>query len=110
MTKRDFLVLLPSAFLILIACLALSSSGALSFSPQIELRRGQDFEKLVAKIQSEEVQPTKDKWIEMLRSSRNVELAAERGHVVLTRYLACGILIGVVLQAYVLFRVRSGRR
>jgi hypothetical protein len=37
-------------------------------------------------------------------------LAAERGHVVLTRYLACGILIGVVLQAYVLFRVRSGRR
>lgn len=91
-------------------CLALSSSGALSFSPQIELRRGQDFEKLVAKIQSGEVQPTKDKWIEMLRSSRNVELAAERGHVVLTRYLACGILIGVVLQAYVLFRVRSGRR
>jgi hypothetical protein len=110
-SKRDFFfLLLPSAFLILVACLALSSSGALSFSPEIERRRQQDFEKLVAKIQSGEVQPTKDKWIEMLRSSRNIELAVERGHVVLTRYLACGMLIGVVLQAYMLFRVRPGSR
>lgn len=111
MTKRDFLfLLLPSAFFVLIAGLALSSSGALSFSPEIEQQRQQDFEKLVAKVQSGEVQPTKDKWIDLLRNSRKVELAVERGHVVLTRFLACGILIGVVLQAYMLFRVRPGRR
>ncbi len=111
MTRRDFFfLLLPSAFLILIAGLALSSSGALSFSPEIEQRRQQDFEKVVAKIQSGEVQPTKDKWIDILRSSRNVEQAVERGHTVLLRFLACGILIGVVLQVCMLLRVRPGRK
>jgi hypothetical protein len=34
----------------------------------------------------------------------------ERGHIVLTRYLACSIVVGVVLQGYMLFRVRPGRK
>ena len=111
MTKRDFLLLfLPSAFFILIAGLALSSSGALSFSPAIEQRRQQNFEKFVAKIQSGEVQLTKEKCIDLLRDYKNLELAMAKGHVVLTRFLAGGILVGVVLQAYMLFRVRPGRR
>ena len=111
MTKRElFLLLLPSAFFVLIAALALSSTGALSFSPTIEQRREQNFEKFVAKIQSGELQPSKEKWIELLRDSRNVEVAMESGHIVLTRYLACSILVGVVFQACLLFRVRPGRK
>jgi hypothetical protein len=111
MTKRDFVVLLlPSAFFVLIAGLALSSSGALSFSSAIEQRRQQNFEKLIAKIQSGQVQLTKDKCVELLRDSKKLELAMAQGHLVLTRFLACGILVGVVLQAYMLFRVRPGRK
>lgn len=111
MTKRDFLfLLLPSAFFLLTAALALSSTGALSFSPTIEQRRQQNFEKFLARVQSGEVQPSKDKWIELLRDSRNLELAMERGHIVLTRYLACSIFVGVILQAFMLFRVRPGKK
>lgn len=111
MAKQDLLfLLLPSTFLLIVAGLALSSSGALSFSPRVEERRQQDFEKFIAKIQKGEVQPTKEQWLTVLRDSRKVERVIESGHVVLTRFLAGGILIGVVLQVYVVFRFKARYR
>ncbi len=111
MTKRDTLfLLLPSAFLILIAVLALSSARAFSFVPRIEQRRQQDFERFVAKIQSGEVQPTKEKWIDLLRGSREVAAEIEKGHAALARILTAGIFVGVLIQTYVIFRVKAGLR
>jgi hypothetical protein len=111
MTKNDLLwLLMPSILLVLIAALALSCSGALSFSPQIEQQRQQDFEKLISKVQSGAVQPTKDQWIALLRDSKKVELATEAGQVVLTRFLSGGILVGVALQALITFRIRAAHR
>jgi hypothetical protein len=93
MTKRDTLfLLLPSALLILVAVRALSVAPAFSFVPRIEQRREQDFERFVAKVQSGEMQPTKEKWIELLRGSREVGAKVatelEKGHAALTRTLA----------------------
>jgi len=111
MTKRDVIfLLLPGAFLLFIAVLALSSARAFSFSPRIEQRRQQDFERFVAKVQSGEVQPTKDKWIELLRGSRQVAAVMENGHALFAKLLAAGILAGVLIQTYVIFRVKAGFR
>jgi flagellar biosynthesis regulator FlaF len=115
MTKKDTLfLLLPSAFLILIAVLALSCAPAFSFVPRIEQRRRQNFERFVAMVQSGELQPTKEKWIELLRGSREVgaEVATdlEKGNATLMRMLAAAILLGVLIQAYVIFRVKAGLR
>jgi hypothetical protein len=110
-SKRDTVfLLLPSAFLLVIAALALSSANAFSFDRQIEQRHQQNFEEFVAKIQSGEVQPTKEKWIITLRDSKKIEADVEKAHATLSRILASGIFVGVLIQMYVIFRVKAGLR
>jgi|ERR1051326_148198 hypothetical protein len=100
MPRRDFLfLLLPSAFLLFIAGLALACPTGFSFPPRIEQRRQQSFEKFIAQIQSGEVHLTKDQWIKLLRDARDVEQVAQEGYASLTRIVACGIL-----------RVRTGSK
>jgi len=109
MTKQETLFLLvPRAFLVFVAWLAMSSLGAFSFSPRIEQRRQQQFEEFVAKVQSGEVHPTTNQWIKLLRSSKAVAEPIVAGHIRILRILSCGILVGVALQVYVIFRVRAG--
>ena len=110
MTKKEILfLLLPSAFLVLISGLAFSGANAFSFSPRIEQRRQQDFEKFVAKVESGAVELTKEKSVKLLRDSRNVEEAMVAGHASASRIFGGAILISVILQVYVVFRVRAGR-
>ena len=110
MTKKEILfLLLPSAFLVFISGLAFSGANAFSFSPRIEQRRQQDFEKFMAKVESGVVELTKEKSVKLLRDSRNVEEAMVAGHTSTSRMLGAAILVGVILQVYVVFRVRAGR-
>src|ERR1051325_4795140 len=110
MTKKEIVfLLLPSAFLVLISGLAFSGANGFSFSPRIEQRRQQDFQKFIAKVESGALELTKEKSAKLLRDSRSVEEAMVAGHASASRILGRCILVGVVLQVYVVFRVRAGR-
>jgi hypothetical protein len=110
MTRKEILfLLLPSAFLVLISGLAFSGANAFSFSPRIEQRRQKDFEKFIASVESGAVELTKEKSVKLLRDSRNVEEAMVAGHASTSRTLGAAILVGVIVQVYVVFRVRAGR-
>lgn len=111
MTRKDILfLLLPSAFLLFIAGLAVMSSRAFFVFTHSEQWSQKNFEGFTAKVQSGEVQLTKDQWIRLLRDSKTIEAEVEKGHVSLMRIIASGIVVGVLFQAYVIFRVKAGQQ
>src|SRR2546425_743206 len=108
MAKREIVfLLLPSALFVGIALLALGSSNEFSLSPKLERFHKQNIEEFMSKVKSGELQPTREKWMDLLRESEAVQQAVVDGHAKLMRILGYGVLAAVALQGYVIFRVRA---
>ncbi len=115
MTKKDILFLLiPSALFAAMAGLLLFYATAFFPDRNHEQRTQKRVDELVRKAQSGEMGTKSDKLVEMLTRSwrREDELQGDltKFHAQISRYAGCGILLGIVVQIYVIFRVKAGLR
>ena len=115
MTKRDVVFLLvPSVLFTAMAAMALIYANALQPNPQQQEKTQRNIDALVRKAQSGEFGPKAEELVDSVINSwrtRDVvhETVAEF-HASLSRRLGYGVLFGVAVQIYVIFRVKAGWR
>src|SRR5258708_175133 len=115
MTKKDILFLLaPSILFITVAGASLRYATA--FSPSAREKQGTQrrIDQFVRDAQRGDFGPEADKLVRMLsnswRTSDELHDVLGRGHAQLSDLVGCGVLVGVVVQIYVIFRVKAAHK
>ena len=113
MSKRDVLFLsMPSLLFVAMAALSLYYAGSLRPDPQRHQKTEKDIAELVQKAEKGEV--STDRLVKLLGDSwRKRDLLHETlagFHSEVLKRCGYGVLGGVVLQFYVIFRVKAGLR
>src|SRR6266705_2389156 len=112
MSTRDIVFLLtPSLLFAGMAGLSLFYAAEMFPNRQHEQWMQQKDDELVHKIQTGELSPKPEELAVKLRDQRHsrsvIEESLAREHFVQSRFLAFGILYGIALQIYVVFRVKA---
>ena len=115
MTKREVIFLLaPSVLFVLMAASALIYASALRPEPQREQRTQKNIDELVRKAQNGEFGPNPEIIVNAVSDAwraRDVVHETVSGfHASLSRRVGYGVLCGVMVQIYVIFRVKAGLR
>ena len=115
MTKKDIVFLLvPSGLFVGMAFLAFIYADALLPDQKYHDTMQQKVRELVQKMQTGEAHPKPEDLVEALGNSYRREFDTQRAlataHAKTSRVLGWGVLAGVVLQFYVVFRVKAGLR
>jgi hypothetical protein len=115
MTKKDIIFLLvPSAFLAAMSGLSLYWASALLPDPRHAQTTEKNIHELAQKAETGEFGPQPDRLVGVLSDSwraRDVLHESLGGfHAKVSKVLGYGVLVGVALQIYVIFRVKAGMR
>jgi hypothetical protein len=115
MTKKDVLFLLaPSILFVTVAAVSLVYATALSPSPREKQGTQRRIDRLVRDAQRGEFGPEPDKLVGMLskswRTSDDLQEVLGNGHAQFSELVGCGVLVGVMVQIYVIFRVKAAHK